>query len=253
MSQPNPFLAAQTQPASNDPAPEPRAVAAGQGWTWIVEGFNQFKKQAGLWVGVALLLFVILLVLAMIPLLGMVATTLLIPVFVGGLMLGCRNLQRDAPFEIAYLFAGFKERTSELLIVGALGLAGSIVVIIPVLLITGGGAFLGTMRGDAAGVAMVGGSFLLALLVALALSVPLYMALWFAPTLVALRGTAPVAAVKLSFAGCLRNMVPFLIYGIALLVLGIVATIPLLLGWLVLGPVLVASVYAAYRDIYGGD
>ena len=46
-------------------------------------------------------------------------------------------------------------------------------------------------------------------------------------------------------------MFPFLIYSIVLLVLGIVAAIPLGLGWLVLGPVAIASVYVAYRDIYG--
>ncbi len=85
----------------------------------------------------------------------------------------------------------------------------------------------------------------------MALSVLLYMALWFAPALVALRGTAPVDAIKQSFFGCLKNVVPFLIYGIIMMVLSIVATIPLGLGWLVLGPVAIASVYVAYRDIYG--
>jgi uncharacterized membrane protein len=107
------------------------------------------------------------------------------------------------------------------------------------------------MRGDAAGAAAMGGSFVLAWLVAMALSIPIYMALWFAPALVVLRGLAPVAAVKESFFGCLKNVVPFLIYGIVLLVLGIVAAIPLGLGWLVLGPVAIASIYVAYRDIYG--
>jgi len=77
------------------------------------------------------------------------------------------------------------------------------------------------------------------------------MALWFAPALVVLRGLAPMAAVRESFLGCLKNMVPFLIYGIVMLVLGILAAIPLALGWLVLGPVAVASIYVAYRDIYG--
>ena len=36
----------------------------------------------------------------------------------------------------------------------------------------------------------------------------------------------------------------------ALFLLSIVATLPLLLGWLVLGPVLAASLYTAYKDIY---
>ena len=41
-----------------------------------------------------------------------------------------------------------------------------------------------------------------------------------------------------------------LIYGLFLMVLAIVATIPIGLGWLILLPVLMASSYTAYRDIY---
>jgi uncharacterized membrane protein len=78
------------------------------------------------------------------------------------------------------------------------------------------------------------------------------MALWFAPALVVLRGMAPIEAIKESFLGCLKNVLPFLVYSIVLMVLGIVAAIPLGLGWLVLGPTLIASVYVSYRDIYGG-
>jgi uncharacterized membrane protein len=94
---------------------------------------------------------------------------------------------------------------------------------------------------------------MLAWLVALALSIPIYMALWFAPALVVLRGMAPVAALQESFFGCLKNILPFLVYSIVLMVLGIVASIPLGLGWLVLGPTLIASVYVSYRDVFGGD
>lgn len=45
-------------------------------------------------------------------------------------------------------------------------------------------------------------------------------------------------------------MLPFLLYSIIMLVASIIATLPLMLGWLVLGPILVASIYTAYRDIY---
>jgi uncharacterized membrane protein len=60
----------------------------------------------------------------------------------------------------------------------------------------------------------------------------------------------PVAALKASFFGCLKNLIPFLLYGIVLLVLAMIATIPFGLGWLVLGPVMIASIYRSYRDIY---
>jgi len=229
-----------------------RAVGAGQGWAWIADGFGLFRKAPGIWIALVVILFVILVVLAFIPLLGAVATFLLMPVFIGGLILGCRALQGGGELELGHLFAGFdKTHLGNLILLGALTIAGWIVVMLPVVAIVGAGAVFGVMRGDAAGMAAMGGSVMLAWLVALALSIPLYMALWFAPALVVLRGMAPVAAVRESFFGCLKNIVPFLVYGIVLLVLGIVATIPLGLGWLVLGPVAVASVYTAYRDIFG--
>ena len=229
-----------------------RAVGAGQGWTWIAEGFGLFKKAPGIWIALVVILFVILVVLAFIPLLGAVATFLIMPVFVGGLLLGCRALEGGGELEVAHLFAGFKAHTGNLIVLGALAIAGWIVVMLPVVVIGGAGAFLAALRGDAAGVAALGGSFMLAWLVALALSIPIYMALWFAPALVVLREMAPVEAIKESFLGCLKNILPFLVYSIVLMVLGIVAAIPLGLGWLVLGPTLIASVYISYRDIYGG-
>jgi uncharacterized membrane protein len=90
----------------------------------------------------------------------------------------------------------------------------------------------------------------LAVLIALALMLPLLMALWFAPALVAFHDMGPLEAMKQSFAGCLKNLLPFLLYGVILLVAAAIASVPIMLGWLVLGPVLAASVYTAYRDIY---
>ena len=57
-------------------------------------------------------------------------------------------------------------------------------------------------------------------------------------------------ALKTSFFVCLKNPMPFLTYGIAAFLLAIVASIPVFLGWLLLGPVLLASIYTGYRDIY---
>jgi len=228
-----------------------RSVEAGQGWTWIADGFGLFKKAPGIWIALVVVLIVILVVLAFIPLLGAVATFLLMPLFVGGLMLGCRALQGGGELELSHLFAGFKTHTANLVVLGALAIGGWIIVMLPVVAIVGAGAFVGAMRGDAAGLVAMGGSLLLASLVAMALSIPIYMALWFAPALVVLRGIAPVAALKESFLGCLKNIGPFLIYGIVMLVLSILAMVPFLLGWLVLGPVAIASVYVSYRDIYG--
>jgi uncharacterized membrane protein len=83
--------------------------------------------------------------------------------------------------------------------------------------------------------------------------VPVFMAIWFAPALVVFHQFGAMEALKASFDGCLKNIVPFLVQGVILLVASIVASIPFGLGWLVLGPVSFASVYTAYRDIYFGE
>jgi uncharacterized membrane protein len=119
-----------------------------------------------------------------------------------------------------------------------------------------GVAILGMLTGSAdaseTGVAL--GSVVIAVLLGilffLLLLLPLIMAVWFAPALVMLGGMSPGAAMKTSFHGCLRNIIPFLVYDLIGIVLAVVASIPFGLGWLVLGPVTIASIYASYCDIY---
>jgi uncharacterized membrane protein len=95
-------------------------------------------------------------------------------------------------------------------------------------------------------------SFYLAMLVGMALMIPLMMMFWFAPSLVALNDIPALTAMKLSFLGCIKNILPFLLYGLIAFVLMLIAVIPFGLGLLILSPVLIASIYAGYRDIYFG-
>lgn len=229
---------------------EGRGVGAGRGWDWIVEGYALFRKQPGIWILISVVLGATFIVISMIPLLGSLANALLFPIFGAGLMLGCRALEAGGTLELAHLFAGFKQRTGDLVMVGAFNLFGWVVIAFAVFTVVGGGVFMGIMRGGAAGAGISVASMLIAMLLVAALSVPLYMATWFAPALIVLHEVAPLAALKASFYACLRNWIPFLVYGVVLMILGIVAAIPFGLGYLVLVPVLVASVYAAYRDIF---
>jgi uncharacterized membrane protein len=229
---------------------EGRSVGGGRGWDWIVEGYALFRKQPGIWILATVVLGVLCIVISMIPLLGSLANALLFPIFGAGLMLGCKALDAGGTLELAHLFAGFKQRTGDLVLVGAFNLFGWVVIAFAVFTVLGGGVFMAMMRGGAAGASISIASILIAMLLVAALSVPLYMATWFAPALIVLHEVAPLAALKASFYACLRNWIPFLVYGVVLLVLGIAAAIPFGLGFLVLIPVLVASVYSAYCDIF---
>jgi uncharacterized membrane protein len=112
-----------------------------------------------------------------------------------------------------------------------------------------GGAFM-TMGGTDSAEAFNPTAILLPMLVIFALFIPVLMAYWFAPALVALEGVTAIEAMKLSFVACLRNILPFLLYGVIVTVLSFVAAIPFMLGFLVLSPVIIASIYTAYRDIF---
>jgi len=254
MAEVNPYKAPQASVSdANERAgslrSEPRSVDAGRGLAWFSEGFAIFRQAPLIWAAIAVIAFVVFLVLGFIPFIGQLAGTFVSVLLGGGMMLGCRALARADDLTVGHLFAAFQSHASQLLVVGALYIAGLLLVIVAAGLLGGGAAFA-LFRGGAGEIGSAVSSIILLVLLVLALSLPLVMALWFAPALVVLNDLPAVDAMKLSFRGCLRNIVPFLVYGVIGLVAAVLATIPLMLGWLVLMPVIVGSIYAAHRDIF---
>jgi uncharacterized membrane protein len=234
---------------------QPRAVDGGHGVTWWTDAWALFTKSTAIWVVLGLILFIILIVLAFIPIVGQLASTLLLPVFAGSWMMAAQKLEGGGGVEVGDLFSAFKgERLTPLIVVGALFLAMMVVIFVVAGALGFGGA-MGMLAGGAShsvGGMMAGmGVGMIGMLVGLVLLFLVSMALWFAPALVALRGVAPVDAMRLSFAASLKNVVPFLLWGLIYIVASIVASIPFALGWLVLGPVLMLTIYVSYKDVFG--
>lgn len=228
-----------------------RVVKADRGWEWIASGFALFKQEPLNWIAIGIIAMILFVVVSHIIFFGGFIVTLFTPVLMGGVMLGCRAQEQGAKLEIAHLFAGFKTpRTGKLFMVGFMALVGTVLAYLPALLMMGYAGFMTMMHGDLAAVVGLGITFVLASLVVMALSIPIYMALWFAPALVVLHDMEPVAAMKASFTACLRNTIPFLLYSVILALLCVLAVIPFGLGFLVLAPVVLASIYRGYRDVY---
>ncbi len=230
-----------------------QAVAAGHGWQWIVAGWELFKRRPGTWILLIVVLIVVTILLAFIPIIGNIAGNVLGPVFGGGILLGCRELDRGGELELGHLFAGFRDQFGKLALVGLLYFVAVFAVVVVAALVGGigvGTAMRGLGGGEVAPGAVGVSAILLALLIGLALLVPIAMAMWFAPSLIVFNDYGVTDALTASFNGCLKNIWPFTIYGLIFLGFAIVATIPLGLGWLVLLPTLAASVYTGYRDIY---
>ena len=235
-------------------------MPAGRGLDWWSAAWKLFTAAPGVWIVITIIYIAIMVVLSAIPLLGQVAVSLLHPVFLGGIVLGCREQDRGGALTVKHLFAGFNEKVGPLVIVALIYFAGWIVIgciaLALVFALLGGSILAALASGDAMQIgygmfATMGLSALLAVLVSALLVIPLLMAFWFAPALVVLRGDEPWAAMKTSFGACLRNIPPFLVYGLLGLLFAIIACIPLFLGLLVLIPVGTATVYTSCKDIFG--
>lgn len=262
MSNGNPYSPPQTEvadPINDIPGylrDSPRSNGIGRGWGWLAEGFGLFKAAPGIWILNIILYGLFLFLLMLIPFLGSLGQALLSPILTAGLMKGSHDLERGEALTVAHLFTGFQERAGALMAVGAFSMVGTIIVVIAAVGISGVGmsTFMALEGGNEISPEQIQEmlpAIMLMSAVMMGLMIPLMMAVWFAPALLMLHKEVGVfQALKLSFVGCIKNILPFLLYGIIGTILAIVATIPVGLGWFVLAPMMVASIYTAYKDIF---
>ena len=233
---------------------EARTVAADRGLVWWTDAWALFSKSALLWVALGVILIAGFVVISMIPFIGALATSLVTPVFIGSWLLAARKVDSGGALEVADLFTCFTgDRLTPLLVQGALLLA-AVVVMGLVAGVLGFGAMFGMMAGSAGqhmgGVLAAMGAGMLAMTVLLVLGTVLSMALWFAPALVVFQGAPPVDALRTSMVAVLKNWLPFLVYGLIYIVAAIVASIPFGLGWILLVPLVLLTIYVSYRDVF---
>lgn len=224
--------------------PEGRRVPAGNGYQWLLRGWEMFRTAPGTWIGISVAFVVLMMVVSIIPVVNL-AVNLLIPVFIGGIAIGCRAIEDGEGIRFDHLFAGFSRQLGGLLLVGLFYLLAILVVVAGFgIVVAVGVAGSGGAEGAVSLMIVVGAVAMIVVFVTLA------MAIWLAPPLVVFHEISAFQAIKTSFVVSLRNFAPFLVYGLLVLLASVVASLPLLLGWLVLLPVLYASLYACYRDLF---
>lgn len=250
----NPYAAPRAQVADTTAVPRGnflphgRSVPTGNGWTWITAAWHLFRARAGLWMGMFVVAALIILGLTFIPFIGPIAQSLLWPVLAAGFVITSRKIEDGEQAQFGDLFAGFSQRAGTLIATGLIAMLISAGIVLAAIAVVGTAFLAGINEGNITPAQMM--SFLLVSLVILALMLPLIMAVWFAPPLIVFHDMGAWEAMKASFLGGIKNMLPFLLYGIVLTIASVLASIPALLGWLVLGPVIAASIYTSYRDIY---
>lgn len=242
-------------------------LPAARGVFWLSAGFALYRRSPPLLTLLTLGYLLVVVAFSLIPLLGPFLLPLLLPALTAMVANGCRVLDladgRGPPLSRA-LTSGLVEQKGPLLRLGVLHLAGTLAVLAIDTLIEGSGwpALDLGMSKEAVSLAHM--------LRLMLIASPLLLAFWFAPLLTAWDGVPAAKSLFFSFVAAWRNWRAFLAYGLAATLIGVFLPGLLLivasllsqtlgdvfsmalrmLLVLVLAPVLMASVYLSYRDVF---
>jgi hypothetical protein len=251
-------------------------LPAARGWHWIAEGFRLFRRNSPLLTLLALTYWLFFFLIFIIPFVGPIAANIALQALSVTVMNGCRAVDQGRSVPIDIVWSGFKRNLPSLLRLGVLYLAGEVAAASILLALFGGSLMDIVTLGKTGGETEMQAQTLLAFLyAALALTLPLVLAFWFAPLLVAWNDLGALKALFFSVVAVFRNWRAFGIYGgAALLATAVapgvlraaVASSPFLLATasvavsivlvFVVMPTLFASVYVSYREVFaesGGD
>jgi hypothetical protein len=249
-------------------------LPARRGWHWLSDGFAIFRRRQLLLSFAVLGYWMVMALISAFPYIGRIAAMVLIPVFSVSLMNACRLLESSRPGPLAFapplLFSGFRKNLPPLLKLGVVYFACTVGVLALVALVDDGVLFRMVVLGEPQrGEVLDGEAVKLAAQLALALFMPLMMAYWYAPVLVAWHDLPAGKSLFFSFVACLRNWRAFLVYGAAIVLFGallpgvlaavlssvlpsggVVSIMLTSLLVLFLLPTLYASFYISYRDVF---
>lgn len=251
-----------------------RLIPAGRGWRWLTDGWKIFRASPLKWLALVFGYWMLMTVASVIPVVGVVAVLLLVPGFSVAFMAASRVAERGQPIELSLLFAGFRENVGSQIALGGVYLASIGLVLSASMLGDDGALARWMVTGARPSPEMVQSEgFLRALMLAATLYMPVMMLFWFSPTLVAWHAMPVPKALFFSLFACLMNWRAFTVYSLACaFVLFVVPTIALFVLMLFsagalrpaamavmfpfvlsLMPLLFASFYASYRDIFAGE
>lgn len=231
-----------------------RQCEAGAGFRWIAKGWRLFLKAPWVWMGLGLFWLVVFSILiSWVPFLGNVAATLFQAVFLGGMFLAAEATEQGELPTFAHAFAIFRHpRLNALLALGVANLLFSIVmaILFGIGMMIGMAAWQGGMGGWPMEMPMLNPAAYFWGLILLMLAICYFMAVWFAPPLLLFDGLDLTTALRASFQAAIRNIAAFTLYGLAMMLLSLLAILSFGLGLLILIPVVLLSTYCAYREIF---
>ena len=251
-----------------------KRLALRQAGAWLAGGWSLFRRGPALWLAIAAIYLALAILLDQIPFVGILLVVLLTPVFAAGAFAYAADLDDQAggrawPAEggigdkLKSLFvhaaerllyaAGEPDRLLSLGVIATLLLGAAVVVqLLAEMLKVGGAALPAFLSGS------VGPSIWVPALISLAVVVALKLFLTFvmlyAVQLVIVERHSPLTALEYGANACVGSLLPLLGIGVALILPLIIAMgigyLPMVVVGLVVLPLLTASLYRSYRDLY---
>lgn len=241
-----------------------RQLPARHGVLWLIAGFQLFRRNPPMMVGLTFTYLLLVLFTNLIPGIGPFLIAVLLPMLTGMLGNGCRLIDKGHAFTVPALVEGIALRRTGMIRLGGLHLLAS------ALLVMVSYAFdtkleLGGSLNEEQAMAIAK-----EMLVFAALASPVLMGFWFAPLLTLWDNVPATKSVFFSFVASWRNWRCFTVYSLAVVAVGVVlpGVLMIMAGFIsesllgvvsvalrmmlifVLAPVLVASVYLSYRDVF---
>ena len=214
-------------------------VPARTGVTWVKQGVTTFWRQPLALSGLFFMFLAVMTVVGMVPVLGLALALALLPACSLGLMAASREAETGKfPMPMVFLsaFRAGREQLRAMLILGVLYGVGFWLIMGVTTLFDGGSFATRYMAGENPTLEMAQNpATQLAMLVFLALQMPLSLMFWHAPALVHWHQVPALKSVFFSLVACLRNFWAFTVFGLVWLLILLFAILVVLIFAAVLG------------------
>lgn len=246
-----------------------RLLPAVRGVYWILDGFFLYRRNPPMLTTLTLGYLLLVVAFGQLRPVGPFLLPLILPMLTVLIANGCRALSQG--LGRAALFHGLREKRGDLLRLGGLHLLGTLAILaIDVATQGADSSANGNATGDGALGTLAEAEMLWHMLRLVLIALPVLLAFWFAPLLVAWEGVPALKSLFFSLVAVWRNWRAFLVYAVTAILIGVVLPGLLLLLaslvskslvevlsvalrlilLLVFAPVMMTGIFQSYRDVF---
>lgn len=227
---------------------------------WYKSGWQWFMANPVIWILLIVTYFIILVALQLIPLVGSLIGAVLWPGLSAGLLIAAKKSSQGVSISINDLFSALANPSTRpgLLHLGSISLAVALLSGVAIFTIGSETLMSALSQPNPAEIsdesmAIVQSQLPVIMGIMLLISALTAVLFMYAVPLVTFEGVPAFEAIKASVWASIVNLLPLFVFGLLYLAFAMLASLPFMLGFLILMPVTICAWYASYVDIFGHD